>query len=150
MGKKRFTRQNSIKILEIQDAVKINQTENGKIFFEFYNHITDDVAEAVAMMMRTDGIDKKLWEVELEFDLDLIQPRKTLYWLSGGDREWIKLTNYKKPWCEVESYYEYEYDHIIRWIVKKSKNLSEIRDKFIQYLNLPTLYEFALSKNFVR
>ena len=35
-------------------------------------------------------------------------------------------------------------------IVKKSKTLLDIRNAFVKYLNLPVLYNFAISKNLIR
>jgi len=95
MGKKRFTRNNNIKE-EILDVVIVNEKNNGQVFFEIEDHITQDVAEAVAILMRKPQINNSIWSKEINIDLDHIDPRKCLYWLSGGDNEWIKLHNYNK------------------------------------------------------
>ena len=149
MGKKRFTRNNSIKE-QILDTVTISEKNNGQVFFEIEDHITQDVAEAVALLMRKRNIEKSIWLKEMSFDVDFLDPRKCLYWLTGGDSEWIKLHNYKKPWVECDSQFAEEFEFVIRWIVKKSKNLQDIKDGFIEHLNLPVLYEFALSKNLIK
>lgn len=149
MGKKRTTRQNNFKE-DILDVIRIIENDNGQTFYEIEDVITQDVAEAVSILMRTPGVDNKIWMKEINVDLDLIDCRKCLYWLSGGDKEWIKLSNYKKPWIECDNYFKEEFEFVVRWILKKSKNLKDIKESFIEHLNLPTIYEFALSKNLVR
>ena len=150
MGKRRSTRQDLIKTREMEDFVKLVPTNSRNIFFEFENYVTEDVAEAVAIMMRSNDVTKSFWEQKIVPDNDSIDPRKSLYWLTGGDREWIKLSNYTRPWSEVEDVYENEFKFLIKWIVNKSKTMGEIRDSFIKYLNLPVLYEFALEKGIIK
>ena len=100
--------------------------------------------------MRKPKIDNSIWSKEINFDCEFLDPRKCLYWLTGGDNEWIKLHNYNKPWIECENQFVEEYEFVIRWIVKKSKNLQDIKNGFIEHLNLPVLYDFALSKNLIK
>jgi len=149
MGKKRFTRNNNIKE-EILDVIIISEKNNGQVFFEIEDHITQDVAEAVAILMRRSNIDNSIWSKEINIDLDYIDPRKCLYWLTGGDSEWVKLHNYKKPWVECDNHFVQEFEFVIRWILKKSKNLQDIKNGFVEHLNLPVLYEFALSKDLIK
>lgn len=117
---------------------------------EIEDHITQDVAEAVAILMRKPKIDNSVWSKEINFDVDFLDPRKCLYWLTGGDNEWIKLHNYNKPWVECDTYFVEEFEFVIRWIVKRSKNLQDIKNGFVEHLNLPVLYEFALSKDLIK
>lgn len=149
MGKKRFTRNDDTKE-DLLDVIRIIEKENGQVFFEIEDQITQDVAEAVAILMRKPNIEKKIWEKVMSVDIDTIDPRKCLYWLSGGDNEWVKLHNYKETWNKCDEFFVEEFDFVVRWILKKSKTLGEIRDSFIEYLNLPTLYEFALKKGLVK
>jgi len=146
MGKKRFTKTKE----QTLDVVIISQKNNGQVFFEIEDHITQDIAEAVAIMMRKRNIDNSVWLKEVNFDVDCLDSRKCLYWLTGGDNEWIKLHNYNKPWVECDHEFEKEFEFIIRWVVKKSKNLQDIKNGFIEHLNLPVLYEFALSKDLIK
>ncbi len=113
MGKRRSTRQDLIKVKDNVDFVNSVTTTNQQTFFEFENHVTEDVAEAVAIMMRGNNVSKSFWEQKISANNDLIQPRKSLYWLTGGDKEWIKLTNYTKPWNEVEDEFEHEFKFLI-------------------------------------
>ena len=104
MGKKRSTRLNNFKD-EVLDVIRISENEKGQIFFEIDDYITQDIAEAVAIMMRKDNIDKSIWSKEIKIDVESMDSRKCLYWLSGGDNEWIKLHNYKKPWIDCDSFF---------------------------------------------
>jgi hypothetical protein len=75
---------------------------------------------------------------------------KALYWLSGGDIEWITKKHYNKAWSEVYLSYQEEFGMTIFNIIKKSNTLGEVRNGFSKYLNLPVLYEFSLNKGFIK
>lgn len=149
MGKKHAIRQNLVR-KELEETVKFVPTNYDKTFFEFENYVTEDVAEAVSIMMINKDVDKSFWNQKISNDSITIEPRKSLYWLSGGDREWVKLSNYTKSWIEVEQEYEEEFKFLVKWIINKSKTFGEVRENFIKYLNLPTLYEFAIERGFVK
>jgi hypothetical protein len=149
MGKRRFARQSNFKE-EILDVVRIIEKKNNRIFFEIEDIITEDIAEAVAIMMRQKGINQTVWNKELNLDIDTIDPRKCLYWLTGGDREWVTLNNYNKPWNQCDHHFADEFEFVVRWIIKKSKTLGDIKESFIEHLSLPVLYEFAINKNLVK
>ena len=149
MGKKRFQRQINERITE-SDVVRISEEVNGTLFFEVGNEITTDIAEAVAIMMRNPRSDESLWSKTLKFNINDIEPKKALYWLSGGDNEWITLQNYKKPWSQCYLDFQEEFGIIIISILKKSRTLADIRKGFLNQLNLPIIYEFALSKDLIR
>jgi hypothetical protein len=150
MGKKRNTKQNNIKLLNEDNIVKINRQPNGENLFEVGNSITTDLAEAVAIMMKTSDSEDSIWKMNITDGIENIEPRKALYWLSGGDYEWITLHNYCKSWSNCEYEYQEEFGYMVMSIIKKAKTYKDIKDGFIRYLNLPTLYEFALSKDFIR
>jgi len=149
MAKKRFTRQNDRVITE-SNIVRISKEPTGKFYYEIGNEVTVDVAEAVAIMMRIHLDDSSIWKKEIEFNFDEIEPQKSLYWLSGGDNEWITLQNYNTPWNKCYIDFQEEFGIIIMSILKKSKTLGDIRTGFLKYLNLPIIYEFAISKNLIR
>ena len=148
MKKKNFTKSQIEQATSNFNFVKINKEINGQLFFEIGNDFTTDIAEAVAIMMRKQ-VDESIWKKQFTIDFDTIEPRRALYWLTGGDNEWISLHNYKQPWSSCDLDFQEEFGFMIISILKRSKNLGEIRDGFIRYLNLPTLYEFALTKNFI-
>jgi len=130
--------------------VRITKEEN-IYFFEIGNELTSDIAEAVVLLMRKFDWDDNIWNLELgEVDTENITPEKSLFWLTGGYTEWRTLDNYSKPWCDCYLDFQEEYGMLIINIVKRSKKISEIRDNYCKYLNLPILYDFALSKNMIK
>jgi hypothetical protein len=149
MAKKRFTRQND-RVLTESNIVRISKEPTGKIYYEIGNEVTVDVAEAVAIMMRNQSDDSPIWKKEVEFNLDEIEPQKSLYWLSGGDTEWITLQHYNQPWNKCYIDFQEEFGIIIMSILKRSKTLGDIKAGFFKYLNLPIIYDFVISKNLIR
>ena len=133
-------------VLLKDNSVRITK-ESEELFFEIRNEVTTDVAEAVAIMINMDI--KELWGIELNHTSD-VDPEKCLYWLSGGNKEWLLLDHYNRPWVDCYLDFQEEFGFMIIEIVKNSKTLGDIKDEFIRYLNLPILYDFALSRNFIR
>jgi hypothetical protein len=130
------------------NIVKIAIEKNQEMFFEIKKEITTDLAEAVAIMINMDI--EGLWNIELEHDYYNINPEKCLYWLSGGDREWDTMDHYKRPWTDYHYEFQEEFGYIVINIIRKSITLGDIRDNFIKHLNLPILYDFAVSKGFIK
>jgi hypothetical protein len=148
MGQRRQSKQTNIKLLN-QDFVRITKSGD-EYLYEIGETITADLAEAVAILMRTVDSQDLIWKKSIVVDIDKIQTKKALYWLSGGDLEWITLHNYCKNWLDCQDIFEDEFGFIVLSIIKKSKKLEDIKSGFMKYLNLPTIYEFALEKNLVR
>jgi len=140
-------------ILFSNDYTAVLMEEDGNLYFESGNFLTQDVAEGVAFLMRKDpyGKNTDLWNINIE-DVDRYQisPEKAIYWLSGGDTEWICGNHYKYSWSESCNIFADHYSDMIHSIVNKSKTLNDIRIKFIKYLNLPTLYETAVNNNLIK
>ena len=133
------------------DKIITISKENDEYFFEIGTEMTNDIAEAVSILMRKSEFNSNIWDLELkDVFTENITPEKALFWLTGGYTEWRTLEHYNKPWSECYLDFQEEFGMIIINIVKKSKNLKDIRKNFIKYLNLPTLYEFAISKNMIR
>jgi hypothetical protein len=128
--------------------IKITKS-GGELIFEIGREITTDIAEGVSLMMKICDKNSKVWNLEITTDEE-ITPAKCLYWLSGGIKEWKSLENYNKNWSECYLDFQEEFGMLILNIIKKSKRLSDIRDGFSKYLNLPILYEFAMSKNIIK
>jgi len=149
MEKKRFKRQNNERET-ISDVVRICEETDGTVFFEIGSEITTDVAEAVALMMRYPRTDSSVWKKQIKFNIETVEPQKALYWLTGGDNEWITLQNYNKPWNQCYLEFQEEYGYIIISILERSKTMADVRSGFLKHLNLPHLYDFALSKNLIR
>lgn len=132
------------------DIINISKDFNN-YYFEIGNEITNDISEGVAIMMRMKyKWNDDVWNVEIK-DVDYynIDPSKCLYWLSGGDDEWIDGENYNRLWYESQIEFQEEFGIIVISIIKKSKTLRDIRDEFIRCLNLSTLYNFAIERGIV-
>jgi hypothetical protein len=145
MRKKKELGQNFI---ILNNNVKISKEVNNELFFEIKNEVTTDIAEAVSMMMNMEIND--IWDIEVEYNINNIFPERCLYWLSGGNKEWLSLDNYNRPWFDCYLDFQEEFGFMVIEIVKKSKKLGDIKNGFIKYLNLPTLYDFAISKGLVK
>lgn len=149
MERKRFKKQSDEK-QTISSVVRIHEETNGIVFFEIGSEVTTDLAEAVALMMRYPRTESSIWNKQVKLNIDSIEPKKALYWLTGGDNEWITLQNYNKPWNQCYLEFQEEYGYLIISILEKSKTLNDIKNGFIRHLNLPQLYEFAISIGIVR
>lgn len=132
------------------DIIKVSKDGNG-YFFEIGKEMSTDIAEAVTIMMREIEYNDPIWNIQLnDIILEDITPEKALFWLSGGNEEWKTLEHYNKPWCDCYLDFQEEFGFLIINIIKRSKKLKDIRDNFIKYLNLPTLYDYAVSKNMIK
>ena len=129
------------------ELIKISK-DYDNYYFEIGSELTMDLAEAVAILMRMKSKwNDSIWNLKLnEIDYYNIDPSKCLYWLSGGDEEWVNSENYKKYWHEVQLEFQEEFGVIIISILKKSKTLKDVRTGFLKHLNLATLYNFAIEK----
>ena len=83
------------------DRIRVSKELNGELFFEIENELTSDLSEAIAIIINKGIIDGNFWKTTFNINMSNISPDKTLYWLSGGDREWITRTNYSKSWSDV-------------------------------------------------
>jgi len=130
--------------------IRISKEEN-EYFFEIGSDVTSDIGEAVSMMMGKVEFSDPVWDIKInDFIIENTSPEKSLFWLSGGYSEWRTLENYNKPWCDCYLDFQEEFGFLIINIIKRTKTLGDIRDNFIKHLNLPILYDFAISKNMVK
>ena len=134
-----------------QSILNVSKQSN-EYFFEIGGEATTDVAEAVSILMRKVQWDDPIWDMNIDKRIvyEDITPEKSLFWLSGGNTEWKTLNHYNRPWCDCYLEFQEEFGFLIINIIKKSKKLSDIRDGFMKYLNLPVLYNFAISKDMVK
>ena len=149
MKKKKVTLSREYNIWN-DELIKVGQ-ENNQYFFEIGQETTVDLAEAVAILMRMRSKwEDDIWNLELSnIDLENISPEKCLYWLSGGDEEWQKLEHYTKPWHQYYINFQEEFGISVINILSRSKTLKDVRSGFLKYLNLPTIYEFAVKSEMV-
>ena len=142
--------------LENEQTNVYTTKNNDNLYFQSTNPVlnsvfeSNDYSEAVATLMRIRGIftDRDFWNISLKnkYSVDV---EKTLYWLTGGDKEWQINNNYKYKWEEVKSMFIDEYGDIILNIIKNSSKLIHIRNGFLNELNLPKMYEFALKHKLI-
>jgi hypothetical protein len=133
------------------DKTRKISIEGNEWFFEIGKELTTDIAEAVSLLIRECDSNDQIWEVEIkDINTEDITPEKSLYWLTGGYKEWKSLENYNRPWCDCYLDFQEEFGFTILNSVNRSKTLGDVREYFIENLNLPVLYDFALSKNLVR
>ena len=129
-----------------ENLIKINK-ENEYYYFEISNEITNDLAEAVAILMKCKTHNHKIWDLEIKnINIFNIEPERCLFWLSGGYNEWTNKENYKKNWHECYLDFQEEFGLEVISILEKSKTIGEIRNGFIKNLNLSILYNFAIEK----
>lgn len=150
MRKKRVLVKNEIsKIIFSDRKVKISKSDNN-FFFEIGKEITDDIAEAVSLLILICDDKHPIWNMNIiDFSLD-ITPAKSLFWLTGGNIEWNGMEHYKIPWHLCYLDFQSEFGMIILNIVKKSIIMRDIKDGFLKYVNLPILYNFAIESNLIK
>ena len=150
MKKRKLTTDYDERLKNHSNFVSITTEVTGQTFFEIGNEITTDLAEAVSIMMRLNGMDEKIWEREIVGNIDEVCPEKCLYWLTGGIKEWKNLDNYKRPWSECNLLFQEEFGFMVMKILRRSKKLKDVRDGFRKHLDLLTLYDFAISQNLIK
>ena len=133
---------------------KINiERDSYKTYFEIIDTLgilhTYDIAEGVAaMMMCEHHIEDDIWNTKItEKDKKELNASKALYWLTGGNREWIESSNYIVEWFEASILFKKKYGRKITRIVRKANTLRDIKEKFEQNFNMSEFYEFALKNN---
>ena len=140
----------SIKEMLIEDETLNIIKEDDFLLFEIGSDMTTDVAEAVSILMRKVDWNDSVWNMKINRKSKKIKSEKALFWLSGGDFEWFKLNNYNTTWSNCSVEFNDEFGFLIESIVNKANTLKEIRTGFVKYLNLPILYDFAISKNMIK
>lgn len=136
-------------VIYSSEKIRVNKELNGELFFEIERELTTDLAEAIAIIISKGIKDENFWQLEFECDVQNISPDKTLYWLSGGDNEWIEKNHYQKSWAEVYLDFQTQFGVLIIDIINNSKTFSDIKMGFVKNLNLQTLYEFSLEKGYL-
>ena len=135
---------------------KINiEREHNKTYFEVIDKSgvlhTYDIAEGIAaMMMCEHEIDEDMLNIKItDRDKKEINSSKALYWLTGGNNEWINPTNYKVDWHEASIIYKKKFGSKVTRIIRKAKTIADIKESFEHNFNLTDLYEFAIKKDLI-
>lgn len=114
--------------------------------------ITNDYLEAVSALMKLKNLINydDLWNIEINKQMkESVSINKCLYWLTGGDREWIINKRYNQRWSEICDVFIDQYSDIINEVICDSNTLNDVRVHLIKDLNLPVLYEFSLDKGLI-
>lgn len=127
----------------------IQKETNGQYYYEIGDEITIDIAEAVSITMLKDHKQDTIWDLPMIYDRN-ISPIKSLYWLTGGHKEWRTLTNYKEGWSKMGHIFVDKWGDKITQIVQKSKKLGDIRKSFNKDCNFLDIYEFSLKNSLLR
>jgi hypothetical protein len=135
-------------VLLDQDRVTINQSED-ITYFQIGYQITDDLAEAVSIMMRIINENDPIWNIKIKNKHD-IDYKKSLYWLSGGDEEWVNLPHYNQSWIDCNDLYVEEFKQEIENIINESVTFKDIKQKFKSKLNMFKMYDFAIANNLIK
>ena len=149
MKKRKLETKELSEVVFSDEKIKINKQKETFIF-EIGKETTTDLAEGVAIMMKILDNNHEIWNFEFEIDEEKIIPEKSLYWLTGGHTEWKQLEHYEKTWYDCYLIFQEEFGISIMNIIKKSKKLKDIREEFKRCLNLPIIYDFALSQNLIK
>ena len=149
MKRKKVLVENPGELILTDRFVSVTKFDN-QYFFEVGKEITSDLGEAVAILMRNNTEDNSIWELEIEDMYVDIEPSKALFWLTGGYKEWRTLENYNRTWADCYIDFQEEFGFIVYNSVKRARKLNDIKKAFLRYLNLPILYDFAISKDLVR
>lgn len=149
MRKRKLAIEELSEVVFSDEKIKINKL--GKILiFEIGIETTNDIAEAVSIMMTKLDENHKIWDFEFKTDEKEITPEKCLYWLTGGHLEWKSMEHYQKNWSDSYLLFQEEFGISIINIIKRAKNLKEIKEGFKKHLSIPIMYEFALSKDLIK
>ena len=133
------------------DKVVIDIEDNGNYFFEIKSNMTNDISEAVAIMMTDDCFENHdIWNTTIpdyvtEYD---ICTEKTIYWLTGGNSSWSnKKGIYNTKWIEVANEYDYILSTEIQEIFVKSKTFGELRNNYKKSFPLIRMLDLAVFLN---
>jgi hypothetical protein len=142
-----MSKRNTIEEMKVSVYKKQNT-----LFFEIHDKVTTDVSEAVALMIIC-GIDNNdlIWKTSLsDIDVTNINIDNTLYWLSGGDREWGSLVNFNTSWLNCVGLFRDRFGSIIQNAVFKAIKIEDIRKVYNKEINISIIYDFAIDKKIVQ
>lgn len=114
---------------------------------------TDDPVEATAAFMRSRTLmaNAGIWDLPLlEEHLAACDISAVLYWLSGGDREWLFGVNYRVKWHTAEEHIVDEFGEHLLYCVGRARTMRELRDVLAKNFPLSVFYELMLERGWVR
>lgn len=130
------------------DRVCVYDLDDQGLIYEVDGEATLDPAEAAAMMIhrRIDGP----WHIPVGGSAGQVVPERCLYWLSGGDREWSLLEHYSCPWSACCPEFCERWGGEVSRVAAGSATLGDLRDGLRSAVGLHLLYDWAISRGFVR
>ena len=133
------------------DLIKVSKEANKILYFESnqWQLNTYDVIEGVAALIKMNvPYEDKVWDIQVKEKWNS-SADKALYWLSGGDKEWLDGKRYKYQWKDVFHIFTHKYSDIIYDVLEKAETLKDIRDGFNKHLPMTKLYEFSLNNGLI-
>lgn len=135
------------------NRVLITIDNDNNYMFEAFDIVTNDIVEGIILCMLYENtkIDTSIiWKMKIYDNNRHIVPEKSLYWLSGGNKEWNTLNHYNTTWSECHDMFSDYFGEQLEYIAYDAITFGDIRDKLMKDFNLIYLYEFALSKNLIK
>lgn len=133
------------------DKLVIDIEKNGNFFFEIKSEITNDISEAVAIMMSDKCFDNHdVWNTPIPKNITScdIDTEKTIYWLTGGNNSWVNKNGmYTVKWIEIANDYDYMVGEEIKELFNDSKTFGELRDKFKLSFPMIRILDLAIFLN---
>jgi hypothetical protein len=144
-------------LLYEKNSTKISKETNGILYCEFIHtdlktpFVSVDVLEITTALMKIKEYreDKSIWNIKIKNKWNT-SAEKALYWLSGGDKEWLINKNYIFSWSEVYHIFLNEYGEVVNNILEKSQTLGELKNNFEKYISLQKIYEFSIDNNLIK
>jgi hypothetical protein len=133
------------------DLIKVSKEANKILYFESnqWQLNTYDVIEGVAALIKMNApYEDKIWDIQVKEKWNS-SADKALYWLTGGDKEWLDGKRYKYQWKDVCHIFTHKYSDIIYDVLEKAETLKDIRDGFNKHLPMVKLYEFSLNNGLI-
>jgi hypothetical protein len=148
----------NIQVIFDESGITVSKDLTGKLHVDCnrsdigYAIHTSDVLEAAAALMHSKTLrnNRKLWDVKLSSD-DIYgcDPANALYWLSGGDAEWVDGFRYNKKWSSVADVYLDRFGSDLFDAVEVCSTFADLRYIYSTEFKLQYFYEFALENNFI-
>lgn len=136
------------------DNVNIDIYSNGLLFIKIKSEITNDLVEAITIMMKDKCFDgHEIWNTKIpkHISCDNIDVEKCIYWLTGGNKAWdIKNGMYNTKWIDIASDYEYIIGSEIKVLFKKSKTFGDLRDRLTRKFPMIRIMDLAVFFNIIK
>jgi hypothetical protein len=141
-------------------GLQVEQLPDGRLWFtctrkELGRHGLDtlDPVEAVAALLRWPAVENvaRLWDIPLaEAHVTHFDAAAAVYWLSGGDREWLHGSHYTVKWRAVRDELEQAYAPRLARALADCYTLGDVRAALLAEFSLLDFYERMLSRGMAK